>query len=224
MEIRFMVRSLAAVAVSAAFAAPALADTVQLNSWTFGGPSSVSVGTPNYSGGAGKFSGFLNSNAFETFCAELTQTFNLGGTYTDYSVVGGATAWGSTTSTALDRVLSFVASAPGTWLHNADTSAAVQSAVWEVLNETSGSYGFTTGTFKASSSSTGTQLALNNLNAQWGNIATQAITVHADKLFSKDHQDFLVITAVPEPETYAMLLAGLGIVGAVGRRRRSASA
>jgi hypothetical protein len=27
-------------------------------------------------------------------------------------------------------------------------------------------------------------------------------------------------TAVPEPETYAMLLAGLGIVGAVARRRR----
>lgn len=224
MKIRFMVRSLAAVAVSAAFAAPALADTVQLNSWTFGGPSSVSVGTPNYSGGAGKFSGFLNSNAFETFCAELTQTFNLGGTYTDYSVVGGATAWGSTTSTALDQVLSFVASAPGTWLHNADTSAAVQSAVWEVLNETGSSYDFTTGSFKASSSGT-TQTALTALNnSLWGSLATQAITVHADKLFSKDHQDFLVITAVPEPETYAMLLAGLGIVGAVGRRRRSASA
>ena len=30
----------------------------------------------------------------------------------------------------------------------------------------------------------------------------------------------VTITAVPEPETYAMLLAGLGIVGAVARRRR----
>ncbi|WP_295484920.1 PEP-CTERM sorting domain-containing protein [Accumulibacter sp.] len=224
MEIRFMVRSLAAVAVSAAFAAPALADTVQLNSWTFGGPSSVSVGTPNYSGGAGKFSGFLNSNAFETFCAELTQTFNLGVTYNNYSVVNAVTAWGSARSTALDKVLSFVASAPGTWLYSPDTSAAVQSAVWEVLNETGSSYDFTTGSFKASSSGT-TQTALTALNnSLWGSLATQAITVHADKLFSEDHQDFLVITAVPEPETYAMLLAGLGIVGAVGRRRRSASA
>jgi hypothetical protein len=26
--------------------------------------------------------------------------------------------------------------------------------------------------------------------------------------------------AVPEPETYAMLLAGLGMIGFVGRRRR----
>lgn len=29
-------------------------------------------------------------------------------------------------------------------------------------------------------------------------------------------------TAVPEPETYAMLLAGLGLVGAIARRRKSA--
>jgi len=28
------------------------------------------------------------------------------------------------------------------------------------------------------------------------------------------------ITAIPEPETYAMMLAGLGIVGAIARRRR----
>jgi hypothetical protein len=31
------------------------------------------------------------------------------------------------------------------------------------------------------------------------------------------------VTAVPEPETYAMLLAGLGLVGAVARRRKSTS-
>jgi hypothetical protein len=29
------------------------------------------------------------------------------------------------------------------------------------------------------------------------------------------------ITAVPEPETYAMLLAGLGAMGFVARRRQS---
>ncbi len=31
-----------------------------------------------------------------------------------------------------------------------------------------------------------------------------------------------VTTAVPEPETYAMLLAGLAVVGAIARRRRNA--
>jgi len=32
--------------------------------------------------------------------------------------------------------------------------------------------------------------------------------------------DVLAVTAVPEPETYAMFLAGLGLMGAVARRRK----
>lgn len=32
------------------------------------------------------------------------------------------------------------------------------------------------------------------------------------------------VTAVPEPETYAMLLLGLGVIGAIGRRRGRAAA
>lgn len=36
--------------------------------------------------------------------------------------------------------------------------------------------------------------------------------------------DNVSVTAVPEPETYAMLLAGLGVMGAVARRRKAQSA
>jgi hypothetical protein len=34
----------------------------------------------------------------------------------------------------------------------------------------------------------------------------------------------LAVAAVPEPETYAMLLAGLGLMGAIARRRNKKSA
>ncbi len=35
--------------------------------------------------------------------------------------------------------------------------------------------------------------------------------------------DNVVVTSVPEPETFAMLLAGLGLMGAVARRRKQAA-
>lgn len=36
--------------------------------------------------------------------------------------------------------------------------------------------------------------------------------------------DNVAVTAVPEPETYAMLLAGLGLIGTIARRRKASSA
>jgi len=49
------------------------------------------------------------------------------------------------------------------------------------------------------------------------------ITGNAVNTVTGDEHAFL-LTAVPEPESYAMMLVGLGIVGAVARRRRSVSA
>lgn len=66
-------------------------------------------------------------------------------------------------------------------------------------------------------------------SAGWQNI-TRSITVQGDmsSRLSFDHAggdnmglilDNVSVTAVPEPETYALMLAGLGLVGFVARRR-----
>jgi len=34
------------------------------------------------------------------------------------------------------------------------------------------------------------------------------------------HQDFILVSGVPEPQTYALMLAGLGAMAFVARRRR----
>ena len=63
-----------------------------------------------------------------------------------------------------------------------------------------------------------------SLGADWINLASARI-VNTDPnsnqgLFSVDN---INIIPVPEPETYAMLLAGLGLMGAVARRRKVAA-
>ncbi len=52
----------------------------------------------------------------------------------------------------------------------------------------------------------------------------KAIGAGASAWISHDNASFTFnVTAVPEPETYAMLLAGLGLMGAVARRKKLAA-
>lgn len=45
------------------------------------------------------------------------------------------------------------------------------------------------------------------------------ITLHVNEVFRNTSGKFLAVPQVPEPETYGMLLAGLGLVGVMARRR-----
>lgn len=204
-----------AIAASLAASAPAFADSVILDDFTFPPGLPLSVSAPAYSGPAGQFTGLLNGNSFVTYCTDLAQTFQFDVLYTDYSVVSGVTAWGAQKSLDLDKLIS-AAIGSGVPTDNAQ-SAAVQAAVWEVIYETSGTYDLGSGSFIGTSSDAGVQTYLNSIN--WAGIAAGPVTHHVDQLYSRSHQDFMVTTPVPEPGTYALLLAGLAGIGFVARRR-----
>ena len=168
--------------------------------------------------GAGEFKGLLNGNSFVTYCTDLFQTFAFNTTYNDYSVVNGVTAWGGPKSTILDHVISYAIDMG--MPSNAKSSAVVQAAVWEVINESAPGWpgmSFSAGNFKVTSATGSVQTALNGFD--WAAAMSHARTHHVDQLFSRSHQDFMVVSEVPEPGTYAMLLAGLAGMGFVARRR-----
>ncbi len=49
-------------------------------------------------------------------------------------------------------------------------------------------------------------------------------TVASERLYANELASFSAAAPVPEPETYAMLLAGLGLMGFIGRRRKQQTA
>lgn len=213
---RFKTLSLAA---ALAVAAPAFADTVNLSGFTFAPATSVSVSSPNYSGGAGQFTGLLNGNSFVTYCTDLAQTFSFNTTYTDYMVVSGVSAWGAQKSLDMDRWISW--NDQIAYPINAAMSAAIQAAVWEIIYEGSGTYDLAGGTFVATSGDAATQGYMNVVN--WAGLSSVNVTLHVDQLYSREHQDFLVATPVPEPSAYALFAAGMAGIGFVARRRSRAA-
>ena len=100
-----------------------------------------------------------------------------------------------------------------------ETAAAVQLAVWEIVNETGPVYGFSNGSFRSSggNSDGARTLALSYLNKITSGIWT-APTGHLKMLYAPNSQSQL-LSAVPEPSTWAMMIGGFGLIGGLARRR-----
>lgn len=199
------------------------ASTVYLSGFTYGWSTidtveSTSTTNPiaSFSAYAGQYSGTLDGNPFVTFCAELTQELYFGTTYDDYSIIDGVDAWGVAKSGQFDRLISALFGL--SVVTNANGSGLAQTAIWETLYETSGSNGFATGTFQATSTDPMVGAAS---AADWSALAYTPIRYHVDLLYSPTAQDLLLITAipVPEPSETALLLAGALGLGLVVRRR-----
>ena len=156
-------------------------------------------------------------DTFKAWCVDifhdlaLSQSYNLQSAsafYTNLGDAGKATALTHLASNSLASVT------------DAEHSAAFALAIWEIVNETSGSgYSLTGGNFTGTSANSN---VVTYANSMLGNLSG-TITMTAN-VWAQDNpgttQDLVVFAPVPEPETYAMMLAGLGLMGFVARRRK----
>ncbi|PTT90193.1 hypothetical protein DBR42_06485 [Pelomonas sp. HMWF004] len=137
-------------------------------------------------------------------------------------------AFGGSTGSLLAALYTTSYKATSTW--DDTTQAAFQVAVWELTQEKAGTTGSTvydvrSGSFSASGANAVTDLAGTFIGQALAFTGTSSYAVY--RLSNGRYQDMVtatrlstgVVSQVPEPQTYAMLLAGLGIVGLLVRRR-----
>lgn len=182
------------------------------------------------------------NNSFESFCLEYKENISFG---TNYKV-GGVT---NHTVNAAGVYGTYSGSEPGhtstkdpisastAWLftqfyttHLSNTTmwsganqtvknTALQQAIWSLEGESFGSMSSLATTYKSMANTAVS-------SGSWSGIGS----VRVLNLYSKDGQgnytrhaqdQLYMVSAVPEPETYAMMLAGLALVGGIARRRRN---
>lgn len=113
-------------------------------------------------------------------------------------------------------------------------AAAIQLAVWEIVNEATNSYSLSSGLFSVDAaygsvvtgSGTGVNASaltlaqgyLDGLGSAVVPVGSRLRTLEA--INPRNNQRQVFITAVPEPSTWAMLIAGFGVVGSAMRSRR----
>jgi len=102
---------------------------------------------------------------------------------------------------------------------------SLQLAIWSLEGELSGS---TLTAFNSDAQAVNWASVAKTQGASWSDVGRVRILNLYDTrsgtpgnfTYSGNHQDQLYIVPIPEPETYAMLLAGLGLLGFAARRRK----
>jgi len=106
----------------------------------------------------------------------------------------------------------------------ATKNTALQQAIWSLEGEPFGSLS----TLASSYKNMANKAVNDKLWSGIGNVRVLNLFSNYDantKQYSGYRQDQLyMVSAVPEPETYAMMLAGLGLMGTIARRRKNKNA
>jgi hypothetical protein len=165
---------------------------------------------------AGGFSTLWGGDSFVSYCVDFYQWLpSFGSANNSYSLTPAGDFFGS----RLDAV-SRLFSGRSAEVDSAVEQAAFQIALWEIRYEAAGiAFDTTSGAAKFSDyGDDARSLAQTYLNGLPGYSNSFEVRV----LKSDYNQDVVFAAPVPEPSTYALMLAGLAAVGLVARRRRQA--
>ena len=148
--------------------------------------------------------------------ADVLETYDLTATSVNGATINGVLTFDATTD-------SFVASSTYATVTGEPEKAAVWNKTYNIINNSAvqgtGDY------LVLQNSDQGAGLYLQfNTDSQGG---LTSLTTNSSIGYYQLHDHVVsssIVSAVPEPETYALLLAGLGLVGAVVKRRKATPA
>jgi PEP-CTERM motif len=234
---RFHLKSLV-LAVLAVSAAAAQADTVSIPRYQFGlapdgSPLAVTanvVGVTRDAAGAfgaanesaGAFTTSVNGAAsFLSYCLDLTQSAPLGSSDSSYSRVSGGSY--SFANPAAESSLSKLFTVAGSQVNSISSAAAFQLAVWEIVYEApTNMYSVLTGNAIFGVQDPREVATLTQANFWLNALSSTPATAPISILASTTRQDLVyggATAPIPEPSTYALMIAGLAGVGFMARRR-----
>jgi hypothetical protein len=178
--------------------------------------------TGQIAAGALNYVDAVSGDSFLAYCIEPAQPNAL-------TQFGGQTySIGSFTGTTATLLQALYSSSFGS-VQTVTEQAAFQLAIWEITHESALTLDVmqNAGSFYARSANS-TQAAV-DLAGSLSTLANNYLSVAQNyqgaslytltKLSNGSYQDLIVANPVPEPETYALLLAGLAVIGGVARRR-----
>jgi len=219
---RYLAHTFAALTAGILSMTPARADTVQFLGYSHGsvGVNFQVLGSQATSGStaAGGFLTKLNGldPAFTTYCVDLYQFIAFNQPPYGYVNVPASAHAFRNAGAALDLARLY---SSGHVVDTAVTEAAFQLAVWEIAYETTGAYKLDDGDARFSGAGTDAISAL-GLATDWLGHLGSGNGYSVRVLESANNQDEVFATAIPEPGSFALALAALGVAGGATRRRR----